>query len=803
MAIDFRMPYTSRDIDTIMDELETLVLNTDPDKWSDFFESNLGQLVIRMLAVVGDMVSMGQDIVGGETFLDTAQIYDSALRFCRSVGYKPRSATPAEVTVYSVTMPSQVTLNGATVPAGSKITGQTGLQYELLEDVEIPAGATSASLPLVEGQGFEEEFDPTAQPKQEITTANGVVAEGSWNVYVGAVSPANLWEQVDSLALETEATKTYEISFDGDGKLKVLFGDGASGKIPDDTITVQYRTTNGSEGDAPIYAISGSVKADITGGLGTVSIQFENSQSKASGGADREGSSELQTNVPGYIRSQDQVLTLSDYEANVPRVSGVALVFADLVVTSYAKNVARVHAWTTEDVTFTAETYDDSVQSEAEYTRFAQLPYDRMDDIQVFLAERTPLNVHSAVVRPGVAYADVYLSQVMYDAGYTDEEIHAAILAAVIGAFENAGGFEVKLSDLYNAINDVDGVRTFYLDRIVFERLRNIPATGTIELAAQPADGDTITIGDGIETETFEFDSDYHVGTGNIDVTIGATAAETLENLRVLIESHLTITAITATGTSNPTLNLTNDTPGTGGNQTITKSGANISVAGMVGGADTPEWEIVDYRRDQDIAPEDDQWPPGTYDESSPATGQVVFDGGANPTDGETITVGDGVDTETFEFESGGGVTPGNVSVTIGGTAAATLANLETAIETYLDIIGTIDAGATDPTLDLENNESGAVGNVTITTTGANITVSGMSGGGTGVGYWRDGGIEPYEAMMDLQIPAALRHSNRYYNSMYLYNNEIYYNAGDFEESVVQAITLRRLIMGLAPERED
>jgi hypothetical protein len=38
---------------------------------------------------------------------------------------------------------------------------------------------------------------------------------------------------------------------------------------------------------------------------------------------------------------------------------------------------------------------------------------------------------------------------------------------------------------------------------------------------------------------------------------------------------------------------------------------------------------------------------------------------------------------------------------------------------------------------------------------------------------------------------------------MYLYNNEIYYNAGDFEESVVQAITLRRLIMGLAPERED
>ena len=58
--------------------------------------------------------------------------------------------------------------------------------------------------------------------------------------------------------------------------------------------------------------------------------------------------------------------------------------------------------------------------------------------------------------------------------------------------------------------------------------------------------------------------------------------------------------------------------------------------------------------------------------------GQTVFIGGA--VDGDKVTVSDGIITRTFEFESSGGVTAGNLAVTIGGTRGATAANLATQI---------------------------------------------------------------------------------------------------------------------------
>lgn len=49
----------------------------------------------------------------------------------------------------------------------------------------------------------------------------------------------------------------------------------------------------------------------------------------------------------------------------------------------------------------------------------------------------------------------------------------------------------------------------------------------------------------------------------------------------------------------------------------------------------------------------------------------------ANPADGNTVTI----NGRTYEFDNNAAITGGNISVTIGGTLATTLANLETAIE--------------------------------------------------------------------------------------------------------------------------
>lgn len=59
-------------------------------------------------------------------------------------------------------------------------------------------------------------------------------------------------------------------------------------------------------------------------------------------------------------------------------------------------------------------------------------------------------------------------------------------------------------------------------------------------------------------------------------------------------------------------------------------------------------------------------------------TGTFAF--GGQPTDGETVTINDGEKSVVFEFDDDSAFTRGNVGVAIGGSAAATAANLQSAI---------------------------------------------------------------------------------------------------------------------------
>lgn len=111
------------------------------------------------------------------------------------------------------------------------------------------------------------------------------------------------------------------------------------------------------------------------------------------------------------------------------------------------------------------------------------------------------------------------------------------------------------------------------------------------------------------------------------------------------------------------------------------------------------------------------------------ATGTVVFAGGAQPADGNTIVIGDGTVSKTFEFDSNSAFGAGNIGVTIGGTAAATMTNLITAINNSPLNILAADTTVTVPRAGLTNKTGGTAGNVTITATGVNITVTGMAGG--------------------------------------------------------------------------
>lgn len=793
------IPYTARDFDEIKTALAEFIGETRPDVWSDFFESNLGVALIEMIAYVGDILSYGMDIVGTEVFLATLRRYDSALRFARSVGYVPRSAVPAEVTVTSVDLPSQVGVSGAKVLAGAFIEGLNGLRYELLEDVVINATDTVSRLPLWEGESFEEVSAPTSLQFQEIVSENGVVAADSWDVFVGDPDdPTNEWEEVDNIRFETSPTKTYETYFDGEGRLHVVFGDGTSGQIPDQDVTLKYRTTNGDAGNSPSNSIQGTVQAQLlSGGGDVIAIEYKNSEGPASGGQDRESVDEMKVNIPAYIRSSDKLITLSDYNTNLTRVSGVALAFADRMVASYSGNVVQVHVWGDESVDFVSDSPLSGRSSTAEYRRYTQLAFDRQDDVQAFMNPRTIVTVHNIIERPTVAWVDLYLSNVTYDNRFNIEDVHQAVTDAVVAVFEASTGFVIRIADLYNAIDDALGIKHYYIERAILEALERIQATGTITLSGDVDVNETVTIGDGDTDKTFEFlnsPADPPTDPSYIPVVrVPGNVVQTIKNLQNRIIANLNMDALYDEDAPNPQLDLTSGAYGVIGNIPITvvSTSGNMTATGMSGGSDDPVLHIFDYRRD--MTPEaEDLWPPAAYAPGGEwSDGNIGFYQGVDPVDGDTVSIQDGLGgSVTFEFDDDASAVGTPVTI-VPGDQEATLDNFAAAIiASVLDIAPEVIASAV-PSLRMEVADGGVI--TLATSEPTRILVS---------DGWLSGGQPEYEPIQDIRIK-SVQGEVRYYDYTYRYNNEIRYNSGvSAKYAAIQALNLRRLSFDLLTETE-
>lgn len=179
---------------------------------------------------------------------------------------------------------------------------------------------------------------------------------------------------------------------------------------------------------------------------------------------------------------------------------------------------------------------------------------------------------------------------------------------------------------------------------------------GLLEFTARPADGSTVTI----DNVTYEFDSDASITAGNtaVDISTTTTLAQDVNAL---------LTTIIATDND---FDTTNNRVAISGNSTSTltfhEDGTGSIVVNPVGLLDGNGDPVTNQTSSFTVLKQN-----AAYTEET----QLVFSG--NLSDADTMTI-NGI---TYEFESAGGVGVGNTAVTIGGTLAATLANLEAAIE--------------------------------------------------------------------------------------------------------------------------
>ena len=134
--------YTSRDFDSIKQDLIEHAKRYYPDNYNDFSEASFGSLMLDTVSYVGDVLSYYLDYSVNESFLDTAIEFSNVRRHAKNLGYNFAGIPVAFGSVaLFVEVPANSDGNGpdpSYIPVlkkGAEFRGSNGTTYTLLEDI--------------------------------------------------------------------------------------------------------------------------------------------------------------------------------------------------------------------------------------------------------------------------------------------------------------------------------------------------------------------------------------------------------------------------------------------------------------------------------------------------------------------------------------------------------------------------------------------------------------------------------------------------------------------------------------------
>tara|TARA_R100000008_G_C3586985_1_gene173254 strand:+ start:3228 stop:5021 length:1794 start_codon:yes stop_codon:yes gene_type:complete len=135
--------YTSRDFNSIRNDLIEYAKRYYPDTFKDFNESSFGALMIDQVAYIGDIMSFYLDYQANESFFTTANEYDNVVKLARQVGYKmsARAASSGVITMFVLAPANSNGIGPDTkylpiLLAGSQFASTSGAVFSLNQSVD-------------------------------------------------------------------------------------------------------------------------------------------------------------------------------------------------------------------------------------------------------------------------------------------------------------------------------------------------------------------------------------------------------------------------------------------------------------------------------------------------------------------------------------------------------------------------------------------------------------------------------------------------------------------------------------------
>jgi hypothetical protein len=281
----------------------------------DYEDSAIGT-ILDLLAYNTYYNAFYVNMAANESFLESAQLYDSVVSHAKTLGYRPRSAQGATSNVkISFTDSATLSQRALTIPKNTKFTSSiNGVSYIFVTPKTYTISANSTNrfgdyIDVVEGLPLTHRFLYTTANTAFILP-NENVDTSSISITATVGSNTQGFIRADDIFSINAISKVYFLDADKSKLYKVSFGDNVFGIAPDynSTVTINYRVCNGHMGNgANNFTGPGSIAGKSSYSLSVIE--------RAVGGSFQESIESIKYNAPRSYQTQNRAVSKNDYSS--------------------------------------------------------------------------------------------------------------------------------------------------------------------------------------------------------------------------------------------------------------------------------------------------------------------------------------------------------------------------------------------------------------------------------------------------------------------------------------------------------
>ncbi len=452
--------YTDKDFDSLRLRLQSLVRSVFPD-WTDFNVANFGNILLELYAFVGDVLTFYQDNQARESRILTATQRKNLIALTKLLGFRPagaRAATVGVIFALAAAPAANVTLRKGTRVSTASVTDP--IVFQLLADVAIAAGASPAAAAgtLEHSEPQEDLFASNGLSNQDVLLPATPFLDGSAEVFAGNGPYVEVQNFLGSMATDRHFT----VVVDQNDRATLRFGNGINGAIPSGTITVRYKTGGGATGNVNAGTLTKLDGAFTDANGNPVTVSVTNPQ-PAAGGTDRQSIAQIRVLAPESIRVLNRTVSREDFEINARRLPEVAraLMLTSNEDAGIAENAGDLFVIPRGGGP-PSQALKDAVKNQVTVVFPSTLTFQVSVEDPVFLMVNVQATVflrqgaNAATVRVGVVKSLQDFFAVSLPDGTPNPNVDFGW--NLKDAEGNPAG-EIALSDVFDAVRDVAGVR--------------------------------------------------------------------------------------------------------------------------------------------------------------------------------------------------------------------------------------------------------------------------------------------------------------------------------------------------------